>query len=69
MGSMSKLLQDILEREPFSACMGAYGRRKCFSSVRFWGFCRILGFLRFAYLGYILEEWAGLVWAGLAGFS
>ena len=49
--------------------MGAYGRRKCFPSARFWGFRRILGLLRFADLGNILEEWAGLGWAGLAGFS
>ena len=69
LGWISKLSRDIFEREPFSACMGAYGRPKRFPSARFWGFGRILGLLRFADLGYLLEEWAGLGWAGLAGFS
>ena len=49
--------------------MGAYGRRKCFPAARFWDFGRILGFRRFTDFGYISAEWAGLGWAGLAGFS
>ena len=49
--------------------MGAYGRRKYFPSARFWGFGRILGFLRFRNFGYVLGEEAGLGWAGLAGLA